>query len=142
MSFKKGDKLVVEYTGSFEDGTIFDSTEKQGSPLEFEFGAGAVIPGFENAFMDMDKGDEKDIRLEPADAYGDRDETLVWKLPRKVVPEDIKKNMVYLMGFEDGTQVPAVILDIDDEEVTIDLNNPLSGKILLFKVKLVDIKDQ
>ena len=46
MKIQKGNKVSVEYTGTFEDGTVFD-TNKGKEPLEFEVGAKTVIPGFE-----------------------------------------------------------------------------------------------
>ena len=60
MPIKHGDKVKIEYTGTLEDGTVFDSSERHGSPLEFEVGARHVIKGFENAVMGMEKGEEKE----------------------------------------------------------------------------------
>jgi FKBP-type peptidyl-prolyl cis-trans isomerase len=47
MPVKNGDTVKVEYEGCLDDGTVFDSSEKHGEPLEFEVGAGQIIPGFE-----------------------------------------------------------------------------------------------
>ena len=51
MSLKEGSKVKIEYTGTLEDGTVFDSSEKHGQPLEFEIGKKQVIPGFEKAVV-------------------------------------------------------------------------------------------
>ena len=67
MPPKDGDTVTVEYTGTFDDGTVFDSSEKHDKPLEFKIGSKMVIPGFENAIKEMEKGDEKQIKLEPKD---------------------------------------------------------------------------
>ena len=88
MAVKKGDKVKVDYTGTLEDGTVFDSSEKHGQPLEFEVGAGQVIPGFENGIIGMEKGNEKDIEIKPADAYGEINPEMVKELPKDQFPQD------------------------------------------------------
>ena len=72
MPVKKGDKIKVEYTGTFDDGTVFDSTEKHNNqPLEFEVGAQQVIKGFDEAVVGMEKDEEKEIKIPSAEAYGE-----------------------------------------------------------------------
>ena len=88
MGVKKGDKVKIEYTGTFDDGTVFDSSEKHGQPLEFEAGAGKVIKGFDEALIGMKKGEEKDITLKPSEAYGDHNSQLVKKVPKNKLPPD------------------------------------------------------
>lgn len=137
---KKGDKIKVDYTGTFEDGTVFDSSEKHDQPLEFEAGSGQVVKGFDDAIMGMKKGEEKEITLQPSEAYGDPNPELVKKAPREQLPEgDLKVGTLLVMGLPNGMQVPVKILEMDDKEVTLDLNHPLSGKVLKFKIKIVDI---
>ena len=80
MPAKEGDKVKVEYTGTFEDGEVFDSSEKHGQPLEFELGAKQVVPGFENAIVGMEKDEEKEVKIESKDAYGDQNPQLVQEL--------------------------------------------------------------
>mgnify|MGYP000061845617 CR=1 FL=1 len=67
----KGNKVKIEYTGTFEDGTVFDSSEKHGKPLEFEVGAGQVVPGFDQAVEGMEEGEEKEITIKPEEGYGE-----------------------------------------------------------------------
>jgi FKBP-type peptidyl-prolyl cis-trans isomerase 2 len=140
MPVKTGDKIKVEYTGTLEDGTVFDSSEKQGKPLEFEVGTKQVIKGFEDAIVGMEPGEEKEIKLEPKDAYGDPNSDLVKKVPRDKLPqEDLQPGMMLVMKLPNGMQMPAKIIEVGDAEVTIDLNHPLSGKVLNFKLKVVEI---
>ncbi len=139
MPVKNGDKVKVEYEGTFDDGTVFDSSEKCGAPLEFEVGAGQIIPGFENAVMGMEKGEEKEFKLEPSDAYGDRNPQLVQKIPKDQLPKEVMPGMMLMIGLPNGVQIPVKVTDVTDEEVTIDLNHPLAGKALNFKIKIVDI---
>ena len=60
MPVKKGDKIKVDYTGTLEDGTVFDTSEGK-QPLEFEAGSGQLIKGFDNAIIGMEKDEEKEI---------------------------------------------------------------------------------
>jgi len=138
---KKGDKVKVEYVGTLKDGTVFDSSEKYGSPLEFEVGAGQLIKGFDNAVVGMKQGEEKEVTLEPQDGYGQHNPKLIKELPRDCFPEDqeIQPGMLFMMGLQDGHQVPVRISQVSDKTVTIDLNPPLAGKTLIFKIKVVAI---
>ena len=68
MSVKTGDKVRIEYTGTLDDGTIFDSSEEHGRPLEFQVGNGHVIKGFDDAILGMKAGDEKQFSVSPAEA--------------------------------------------------------------------------
>lgn len=139
MPVKNGDKVKVEYEGTFNDGTVFDSSEKCGAPLEFEVGAGQIIPGFENAVMGMENGEEKEFKLEPSDAYGDRNPQLVQKIPKDQLPKEVTPGMMLMIGLPNGVQIPVKVTEVTDEEVTLDLNHPLAGKALNFKIKIVDI---
>jgi len=139
MTIKKGDKIKVEYTGTLEDGTVFDTSEGK-APLEFEVGSGQIIKGFDEGVIGMNVGEEKDIKIEPKDAYGERNDQLLKKVPREQLPkeQEPKVGMMLLLKSPDGAQqVPAKITEVNDKEITIDLNHPLAGKTLNFKIKIV-----
>lgn len=140
MVVEKGNKIKVEYTGSFEDGEVFDASEKHGQPLEFEAGAGMVVKGFDDAVIGMEKDEEKEITIKPEEAYGPRNDAAVQKVPKeKFGDHDIKEGMMIGIPMPNGQQIPAKILKVDDKEVTLDLNHPLAGKTLNFKIKVVEI---
>lgn len=141
MVIKKGDKVKVEYEGTLEDGTVFDSSKKHGEPLEFVVGSGQLIEGFDDAVLGMKKGEKKEVRLEPTKAYGEHNPKLTKKIPRTQLPqnEELKPGMMLMLTLPNGTQFTANVIDLDDESVTIDLNHPLAGKTLNFKIKVLDI---
>ena len=141
MPVEKGNKVKVHYTGTFEDGTVFDSSEKHGQPLEFEVGAGQMIKGFDAAVVGMEVDQEKEITLTSDDAYGQPKAELVQKVPRDKLPQDQepKAGMMVTLQGPDGRAFPAKITEVNDSEITIDLNHPLAGKTLNFKLKLVEI---
>jgi peptidylprolyl isomerase len=139
MTVAKGSKVKIEYKGTFDDGTVFDSSEQHGSPLEFEAGSGQIIKGLDKEVEGMEVGQEKDVRIEPGLAYGDRNPELVQTVPREKLPMEVKQGQMILLGDPDGNKFPAVIADVTKDIVKIDLNHPLAGKPLNFKIKVVGI---
>ncbi len=141
---KKGDKVKVDYEGSFDDGEIFDSSKHgdHSHPLEFEVGNGQVIKGFEEEVLGMKKGEEKKFALAPADAYGESDPRLSQKIPRAALPKDKEPEvgMALMIASPDGRQFPVRIIDVDEENITVDINHPLAGKRINFKIKLLEIE--
>lgn len=135
---KSGSKVKVHYTGTLNDGTVFDSSEGK-EPLEFTIGENQVIPGFENGVKEMELNQEKTIKINPSEAYGEKHEKLIMKLPRDKFPKEIEANGRLILKGPQGQQIPAMITEINDSQVTIDLNHPLAGKELNFKVKVVAI---
>lgn len=140
MEIKKGSKIKIHYTGSLDDGQVFDSSEGR-EPLEFVAGSGKVIKGFDAAVMGMKKDEEKEVKIKPEDAYGPRNEDLKQEIPRdKInVPGDLKPGVTLAVTAPDGQQFPVVVKDVVDDKVIIDLNHPLAGKNLNFKIKIIDI---
>jgi len=138
---KKGNTVKIEYKGSLEDGTVFDSTEKHGKPLEFEIGSKKVIKGFEEAVIGMEKDEKKKITLKPEEAYGSPNPDLIKDVPREKLPkeQEPKEGMILGMMLPNGQQIPARITKVEEDKITIDLNHPLAGKTLNFDIKLVDI---
>jgi len=140
---EKGNKIKVEYVGSLEDGTVFDSSEKHNCPLEFVVGEGQLIKGFDDAVIGMKVGEEKEITLPPDQAYGEHNPEFVRDMPKNMFPEDqeIEPGMVFMVDLQDGRQLPVRVTNVSDENVTIDLNPPLAGKTLIFKIKVVEIAE-
>jgi len=140
MPIKKGDKIKVHYTGTLDDGTVFDSSEKR-EPLEFEVGSGHVISGFDEAVIGMKKDEEKEIDIAPENAYGKPNNQLVKKIPRDQLPKEKEPKPGMMIGVKlpDGQEIPAKIAAVDDKEITLDLNHPLAGKTLHFKIKINDV---
>jgi len=142
---KEGNKVKVDYTGTLEDGTVFDSSVHEGHshPLEFTVGAKQVIKGFDDAMIGMEVGEEKDIKLQPNEAYGDHNPELVKDFPKQNLPEgqEPKKGMILGVGLANGQQIPATIIEVGEDNIKLDLNPPLVGKVLNFNIKLVEIEN-
>jgi len=137
---KNGDTVNINYTGTLNDGTVFDSSEGR-DPLSFTLGSGQVIPGFEEAVMGMEVGESKNVQIPADKAYGPRNEELVIEAPRDQVPPDINPEvgMQLQMGGPDGQVVVVEIIEVTGENIKLDANPPLAGQDLNFAIELVGI---
>lgn len=132
--------VTVNYTGKLEDGTVFDTSLVEGrEPLKAKLGEGQLIPGFEAGLIDMSIGETKTVEIEPSDAYGDYNDTLVVEVTKNNVPENVEPGMM-LQTF--GPMGPSIVkvLEIKDEVVVIDANHPLAGKKLIFDLEVVGVE--
>ena len=143
MVVEKGSVVKVHYTGTLDSGEEFDSSEGK-EPITFEVGSGQIIPGFEKAVIGMKEGEEKDVHIKAEDAYGNPNPELVQKVPKNLVPENIelKEGVVLGMQAPTGQVLPAKVVKIEDDTVELDLNHPLAGKDLNFKIKVVEIVNE
>ena len=164
---KSGDKVRVHYTGTLDDGTVFDSSEapeecgddcgceddsdcaeegcgcgeEDNGPLEFVIGEGNLIPKFEQAVIGLEPGQSVQVKIAAADAYGERAEEMVAVVERSDIPSDINPEPGHHMEvvLEDGTPLPVIVTEVTDTTVTIDANHPLAGLDLTFDITLVEI---
>jgi peptidylprolyl isomerase len=130
----------VEYKGTLESGQVFDTSHGR-QPLEIQMGAGQLIKGFENELMGMVLNEKKVFTLAPEDAYGQRDESQTHSVPISQVPPEMNPQVGMTIGLTtpEGHQVPAQIVQLDDEKLTLDLNHPLAGESLTFEIQVVGI---
>lgn len=137
---KNGDFVQLHYTGTLEDGTVFDSSEGR-SPLEFQVGGGGIIPGFNDAVMDMALEEEKKVVLPPEQAYGELREDLKRDFPATMLEgHQIEVGQQLRFSSPHGP-VSGTVLDIQPEKFVVDFNHPLAGHTLEFMIKIVGISD-
>jgi FKBP-type peptidyl-prolyl cis-trans isomerase len=67
-----GEELIVHYEGRLLDGTAFDSSYRKGVPFVFRVGTGAVIRGWDEAFLTMKKGEKRTLIIPHWLAYGEK----------------------------------------------------------------------
>ncbi|MDP3478668.1 MAG: peptidylprolyl isomerase [Desulfoprunum sp.] len=138
---KKGDTVLVHYTGKLSDGTVFDTSEGR-DPLEFAVGSGQVIAGFDEAMIGMTVGQSKVVDIPVDKAYGERNEEMVINAPLDQVPPglDLELGMRLEMGGVNGELIRVVVTEITDSNIILDANPPLAGKDLIFAIELVEIR--
>lgn len=137
---KDGDTVKVHYTGSLEDGSVFDSSENK-DPLEFTLGSGQIIPGFEKAVEGMTEGDSTKVTIPSDEAYGDVRDDLVISVTKDNLPDDVSPEvgMQLQLNQPDGQSIPVRITKVKEEEITLDANHPLAGENLVFEIEVVEV---
>lgn len=137
---KTGDTVRIHYTGTLEDGSVFDSSRDR-EPLEFTVGSGQIIPGLDQAMPGMQVGEEKTVAIPCEQAYGPHDPNGRQAIPRDQIPEHIPLEVgtPLQMQLPDGRQMAVTVADVSDSEVVLDANHPLAGKTLTFDVEMVEI---
>ena len=136
-----GDTVKVHYTGTLEDGTVFD-TSRGREPLEFTLGEGTIIPGFEETVKGMQVGQTKTVTIPAEEAYGPHRDELVMVIERDKLPEGLNPAIGQQLEMQqaDGGTAVVVVTDVSETTITIDANHPLAGKDLTFEIELVEIK--
>ena len=135
-------KCKVHYTGTFNDGTKFDSSYDRGEPLEFVCGAGMMIKGFDEAVKDMEVGQIVDVHLIPEEAYGMSDPQKIFTLPLEQLPgaEDLEAGQQVYLSNSMGQPFPVKVVKRDEKTITFDANHEMAGKELNFKIELVEVR--
>ncbi|MCD8523204.1 MAG: peptidylprolyl isomerase [Saccharospirillaceae bacterium] len=122
-------------------GEVIDSSEG-GQPMTYLHGAQNIIPGLEQALEGKQVGDEFEVTVAPADAYGEYSEDRVQQVPIEAFQgvEDIEPGMAFTAQTEHGP-INLIVTEVDEAIVTVDANHPLAGKSLSFSVKVESIRD-
>ena len=137
---ESGDTVRLNYTGTLEDGTVFDSSGGR-EPIEFVIGAGAVIPGLDKGVIGMAMSETKTITIPMEEAYGPKNPNMIMKAPKDKLPPEMGLEIGQQLESRqpDGRVMYATIIEVDEDSVTLDANHPLAGKTLIFEVEIVEI---
>jgi peptidylprolyl isomerase len=138
---KTGDTVTVHYTGTLDNGDLFDSSKMDGrEPFSFEIGSNSVIPGFEEGVIGMTVGESKTIAIPMENAYGPYDENLVMPAPMERLPEGTEVGTQLQLMTPQGPMVAKVTSISEDKQTAmIDHNHPLAGQQLTFELELMGI---
>ncbi len=130
-------KTAAPFCPEGEDLTVYVD------PMIGTSGSGNVIPGFESALEGMSLNETKTFTLSPEEAYGHRDDSRMHDFPKSDIPEGMEPEVgqTLMLSTPQGQQMPARVDSIDDEKVVFDLNHPLAGQALTFKIEVVGIND-
>ena len=133
-------EVTLHFALKLENGDVVDSTfDKQ--PATFTFGDGNLLPGFELALQGLKAGDKRSLRIEPEHGFGQPNPQNLQVMPRSQF-EGMELSEGLMVIFQDAAkgELPGVVSRFDAQQVTIDFNHPLAGKVLTFEVEILDVK--
>lgn len=136
----EGSKVSLEYTLNINGGETVDSNAGE-EPLVYTQGNNEIIPALEEELTGLAAGDEKQVTLQPEEAYGTVDPDAFREVPLEQIPEDARsEGQLLVMQDQQGNQQQIKVSEVRDDTALLDLNHPLAGKTLKFDVKVVDVE--
>jgi FKBP-type peptidyl-prolyl cis-trans isomerase SlpA len=131
----EGTRIFLNFSLSLEDGSEVDSNFG-GEPVNFIYGDGSLMPGFEQLLLGMEAGQRNMFTVLPENAFGQPNDNNVQCISRQDFDEDEELEIGLVFSFADaaGGELPGMLIAFDDEEVTVDFNHPLAGRKILFDV--------
>jgi len=138
---KVGQRARIHYTAKLKNGKAVGSS-RGGQPLSFTIGRGKVLKGLEQGIIGMQVGQVRAIEITPEQGYGVRNESLVMRLDRSKLPDNVMLEKGRVVQYRSETQevVNLLIRDFDDKTITVDANHPFAGETLIYNVHLVALE--
>ena len=140
LSIGPGTQVTLHFAIKMEDGSVVDSTF-DGAPATFSVGDGKLLPGFEEVLIGLEAGDEATFDVPPEKGFGQRNPSNIQKIPRASFSDDMELEEGLMVSFADAqnTELPGLIAEIGDRNVSVDFNHPLAGRDLQFEVKIIAV---
>ena len=136
MGIQNGSTVTIHYKLTV-DGQTVDTSEGK-DPLQYKHGEGQIIPGLEKELEGLDTGEKKQVTIPPETGYGHKDPAAMQKVPSSSFADADKMKVGSMVQGQAGDQVfQAVVVEITDDEVTLDMNHPLAGKTLSFDIEVI-----
>ena len=138
---KDGIKVSILFEAKLETGEIVLKTEEE-RPLKVTVGEGAIPKSIEKALIDMKEGETKTMTLDTAEAFGPKLDALIIDLPKTGFGADcnIEVDSRVSMNSSEGKKFVGTVVEIKDENITVDFNHPLAGKNLVITVTVVSVE--
>ena len=133
--------IVMHYAVSDSEDTLIDSSYDD-KPLSVIHGTGYLIPGLEDALIDHIAGDKFEVSVSAEQAYGKRFDEYVQTVPKDLFTgiDDLAVGSQLRATTDDGEQT-VIVIDVQDDEITVDGNHPLAGIDLKFDVEILEVRD-
>ena len=137
------DKVISLHYALTVDGEKVESSLDRNEPLWVLLGHGQLIPGLESALEGHEAGENLQVDVAPADGYGERQEGMVQRVPKKYFQQSakLKPGMTTVLGLKEGGHRVVVVQKIGMTTVDVDLNHPMAGKSLHFDVTINEVRD-
>ena len=140
MQITQDSVVLIHYTLTDDSGKTIDSSAG-GEPLAYLHGNGNLIPGLERALEGKQSGDQVNVKISPAEGYGEYEKELVQRIPKRALKGigNVYVGMQLQAQSEQGAR-PVTVTHVAGDMVTIDGNHPLAGQNLNFDVKIEDVR--
>jgi FKBP-type peptidyl-prolyl cis-trans isomerase SlyD len=140
MQITQDSVVLIHYTLTDDSGKTIDSSAG-GEPLAYLHGNGNLIPGLERALEGKQSGDQVNVKIAPAEGYGEYDKELVQRVPKRALKGigNVYVGMQLQAQSEHGARA-VTVTQVAGDMVTIDGNHPLAGQNLNFDVKVEDVR--
>lgn len=135
--------VSIHYTLTDDEGDELDSSSGQ-DPLVYLHGSRNIIPGLERALAGRSAGDELEVTVQPEDGYGEVRDELIQSVPREAFAgfDDLRVGMQFQTDDSDGQPgLNITVREISDDQVVVDANHPLAGRVLHFDVRIEDVRE-
>lgn len=134
-------KVTLHFALKFDNGDVVDSNFDK-EPATFTVGDGSLLPGFERTLFGLKEGDKRSFEILPEQGFGIPNEQNIQQMPRSQFA-DMELDYGVLVIFKDaaGGEMPGVVKAFNEQQVTIDFNHPLAGKVITFDVEIVTVQN-
>ena len=141
LQIQTGASVTLHFSLALENGHIIDSNF-EGNPATFSVGDGNLLPGFESSLLGLEVGDEREFIISPENAFGQHNAQNVQAVDRGNFDES-ELEIGSILSFQNGDgELPGVIIALEKNQVMVDFNHPLSGKNIVFQVKILEISPE
>lgn len=133
--------VTLHFALKFDSGEVVDSNFDK-DPATFKVGDGSLLPGFERVLFGLKTGDKRSFEIPPEQGFGTPNEQNLQVMPRNQF-DSMELDYGVLVIFKDaaGGEMPGVIKEFDEQEVTVDFNHPLAGKVITFEVDIIRVQN-
>ena len=141
MQIIKNAIALIHYTLKDDEGETLDTSEGR-DPLAYLHGSGNIIPGLEAELEGKTAGESIEVRIEPADGYGEKRDEMVQTIPREHMPDgvELEVGMQLQAQTPEGEAQLVTIVGLTNTDVSLDGNHPLAGVALNFAVEVVEVR--
>lgn len=140
LTIGPGTQVTLHFALELEDGSVVDSNFDR-EPVTFVMGDGNLLPGFEEALLGLQAGDEKSFVIPPEKGFGPYNPENIQEFRRADFPADVELTEGLVLSFADAqsNELPGVVQEFDERTVTVDFNHPLAGRDIEFSVRIIDV---
>ena len=135
-----GTRVRLTFSLMLESGEVIDSTGEKAA--EFSIGDGSLLPGFETAMFGLKAGAKERLCITAEQGFGIANPENIHRIKRSQFQSNMELAQGLMMSFADAqnTELPGVILNVDEKYVEVDFNHPLSGKNLVLQVEILSVQ--